>query len=189
MVSALSFSPPETAGYQYTMICSTVHIAASGISQEEGGRMVVAVPKEDIREVRLDHDSRSRHPFLQFFAGFILIATGSVFLIAAFLIAEGGIYRVQIQSLTFGVPLVPLGLWLMVGIGLWLVIGVFRGRYTLLIDTESGKRKIYFEESAKITDILPFIKRANQELGYQIDLSIMDTMLVEEGAGIPSHRR
>jgi hypothetical protein len=134
------------------------------------------VPKEEIRKISLAHDSRSRHPFFRFFAGFILIATGLVFLIAAFLIAEGGVYVVQVQSLIFGVPLLPLILWAMVGAGLWLIIGVFRGRYNLLIDTENGSRKIFFAESAGITEIRDFVARAVQELGYDIDVSIMDGM-------------
>jgi hypothetical protein len=158
------------------MTCSTVNIAASGISQLEGGAVVASVPKEEIRKISLSHDSRSRHPFLRFFAGFILIATGLIFLIAAFLIAEGGVYILQVQSLVFGVPLLPLVLWAMVGTGLWLIIGVFRGRYNLLIETAGGNRKVFFSESSDIREIRDFVARAVQELGYDIDVSIMDSM-------------
>ncbi len=158
------------------MTCSSVHISASAISQLQGDAVVASVRKEEIRKISLVHDSLSRHPFFRFFAGFILIATGLIFLIAAFLIAEGGVYVVQVQSLVFGVPLLPLGLWAMVGAGLWLIIGVFRGRYNLLIDTSGGKRKIFFSESADIREIQHFVARADKELGYDIDASIMDSM-------------
>jgi hypothetical protein len=158
------------------MTCSTVNISASGISQLEGDAVVASVPKEEIRRILLAHDSRSRHPFFRFFAGFILIATGLIFLIAAFLIAEGGVYILQVQSLVFGVPLLTLVLWAMVGAGLWLIIGVFRGRYNLLIDTRGGNRKIFFSESADIREIRDFVARAIQELGYDIDVSIMNSM-------------
>ncbi len=158
------------------MTCSSVAISLSGISQLDGDAVVTTVPKEEIRRVTLAHDSRARRPFLQFFAGFILAATGLVFLIAAFLIAEGGVYVVQLKSLVLGVPVLPIGLWAMVGTGLWLIIGVFRGRYNLLIDTERGCRKIFFAESADIREIRDFIGRAVRELGYDIDMSIMESM-------------
>ncbi len=158
------------------MMCSTVNISWSGISQLDGDAVVMTVPKEEIRRVTLAHDSRARRPFLQFFAGFILIVTGLVFLIAAFMIAEGGVYLIQLRSRTLGIPLLPIGLWSMVGIGLWLIIGVFRGRYNLLIDTRDGCRKIFFAESADIREIRDFVGRAVRELGYDIDMSIMQSM-------------
>jgi hypothetical protein len=165
------------------MRCSTVNISLSGISQLDGEAVVTAVPREEIRRITLAHDSRVRHPFLQFFAGFILIATGLVFLIAAFLIAEGGVYLVQLKSRTLGIPLLPIGLWSMVGIGLWLITGVFRGRYNLLIDTRDGCRKIFFAESADIREIRDFVGRAVRELGYDVDMSIMQSMHVHAGPG------
>ncbi len=155
----------------------------SGISQLDGDAVVITVPRDEIRRVALAHDSRARHPFLQFFAGFILIATGLVFLIAAFLIAEGGVYLIQLKSRTFGIPLLPIGLWSMVGIGLWLIIGVFRGKYNLLIDTREGCRKIFFAESADIREIRDFVGRAVRDLGYTIDTSIMQSMHIPGNTG------
>lgn len=150
------------------------------MSQVDGDKEVVAVPKEEIRRVSLSHDPQSRHPFLRFFAGFVLVTTGLILLTAAFIIAEGGVYHLHLQSYTLGVPLIPIVLWSMVGGGLWLLIGVFRGRYNLLIDTEKGCRKIFFAASADIREIARFIKRANEELGYDIDTSIMETMYFKQ---------
>jgi hypothetical protein len=160
------------------MICSKVQILSSGISQFEGSKLVAAVSKEGIRQVKLCYDSRSRHPFLQFLAGFVLMLTGLIMLLAEFVIAEGGIMFIQMKFVTFGLPIVPILLWAMVGAGAWLLIGVFRGRYNFLIKTDVGIRKIYFEESVDIRDIRDFITRAKVELGYEIDATIMDTMHV-----------
>ncbi len=109
-----------------------------------------------------------------------MVLTGLILLIGAFLLAEGGVYRLQMQSLTLGVPLLPLGLWSMVGAGLWLVMGVFRGHYLISIQTGQGTRKVFFEEKTDIRDIRSFIQRANREMGYDIDLSIMQTMHIKE---------
>jgi len=162
------------------MRCSTVQISASGISQLEESRIAAAVPKENIRRIKLAYDSMTRHPFLQFLAGFGLIVTGLVLLIAAFIMAEVGAYFFHLASHTFSIPVAPIGLWLMVGAGLWLLIGVFRGRYNLLISTAQGSRKIFFGAGTDIEDILHFIERANRELGYDIDLSIKETMYVKD---------
>ncbi len=162
------------------MRCSTVQISASCISQLEESRIAVTVPKEDIRRIKLAYDSQARHPFLQFLVGFGLVAAGLVLLIAAFMMMEVGALFFHIASHIFGIPVVPIGLWLMVGAGLWLLIGVFRGRYNLLINTERGIRKIFFGESTDIRDILRFVGRANQELGYDIDLSITETMYIKD---------
>jgi len=147
-----------------------------GISQIEGDRIAVTVPKEEIKLIKLSYDPRSRHPFLRFLLGFGLIVTGLILIIAAFIMVEVGVFFVHIESYTLSVPIVPIGLWLMVGIGLWLLVGIFRGRYALLIDTEKGIRKIFFSESMDIKEIRRFIERAIKELGYDIDISIMETM-------------
>ena len=171
------------------MRCSTVQILGASISQIEGDRIVATVPKEEVRHIKLSYAPESRHPFMRFFAGFGLVVAGLIMIIADYLIVEIGIIPVHIASHTFSIPLATIGLWLGVGAGLWLLIGVFRGRYNLLIDTGQGFRKIFFAESTDIRKIQRFIVRANQELGYDIDLSLMDTMHIPHahpGNGIGS---
>ena len=166
------------------MICSNVKISSSGISQLDGNDIVETVPKEEIRTIKLCHDSRSSRPFLRFSSGFILIAIGLVFLTTVFLIAEGGLFFVQLKSGTLGVPVIPIALWIIVGFGLWLILGVFRGRYNFLIKTDTGTRKIFFSESADIREIRRFIERAARELGYEIDVSLLDTMILDSDKNI-----
>lgn len=135
------------------------------------------VPKEEIRRITLSHDSMSRHPFLQFLAGFVLTVTGLILGIAAFILAdEGGVFLVEVKPLVVKVPIIAMGLCLLIWLGLWLLKGVFRGRYNFLIDTEKGTRKVFFEEPADIQEIAQFVRRAQQELGYHIDVSIMESM-------------
>ncbi len=170
-----------------TMICSKVQITGPGVSQLDGERITVTVPKEDIRRIKLSYDPRSKHPFLRFLGGFGLIVSGLVLLIAAFIMVEVGVLFVRLASYTFSIPVVPISLWLMVGAGLWLLLGVFRGRYLLFIATDQGFRKIFFEESTDIGEILRFIERANRELAYNIDISITDTMYIKHGASGHQH--
>jgi len=158
------------------MICSTVQILGSGISQVENNKIISTIPKEEIQLIKLSHDSRSRHPFLRFLTGFVLMVTGLILLVAEFIIAEGGIVSLQMKSFSFGIPIVPIVLWAMVGMGVWLLIGVFQGRYNFLIKTDHGIRKIFFEESADIREIRDLVTRAKDEFGYDIDVTLLDSM-------------
>jgi len=158
------------------MICSTVQILGSGINQVENNKIVATVPKEEIQLIKLSHDSRSHHPFLRFLVGFVLMVTGLILLLAEFIIAEGGIVSLKMKSFTFGVPIIPILLWAMVGMGAWFLIGVFRGRYNFLIKTDHGMRKIFFEESADIREIRDLITRAKDEFGYDIDVTLLNSM-------------
>jgi hypothetical protein len=162
------------------MRCSTVQISASDICQLEAGRITATVSKEDIRRIKLSYDSMARHPFLQFFIGFGLIATGLVLIIATFIMADVSAFLFRLTSNAYSIPVAPIVLWLMVGAGLWLLIGVFRGRYNLQISTTQGSRKIFFGGATDINDILRVIGRANRELGYNIDLSITETMCIPD---------
>ncbi len=162
------------------MRCSTVQISGSSISQLNGDGIAAAVPKEDIRRAKLAYDPKSRHPFLRFLAGFGLMVAGLILIIADFIIVEVGVFQLRVAAHTFRIPVAPIGLWLAVGAGLWLLIGVFRGRYNLSINTGSGTCKIFFAESADIREIRNFIGRANRELGYDIDTSIMETMYLND---------
>ena len=146
------------------MICAAVKITVSGVSQVKGGCIRVTVPKEEIRGIKLCYDSRARYPFLQFLFGFALIATGVVLVIATV------IMHTEIFTI-----------WLLIAVGLWLLAGVFRGRYSLLVITDKGAMKIFFDGSADVREIERFARRANMELGYMIDLSIMETMYFHAG--------
>jgi hypothetical protein len=158
------------------MNCASVDISTSGISQLDGNRTINTISREGIVRIALSHDSCSRHPFLRFLVGFVMIATGIVLGIGAFLLDLGGIYLVKMESFTFGIPVAPLVIALLIWVGGWLLAGMLRGRYNLLIHTPSGVRKIFFTKSADIRDIRQFLRRAQTELGYEIDVSLMDQM-------------
>ncbi len=162
------------------MTCASITISAEGISQETGAAGTVTIGREAIRSLQLSHAGRSRRPFFRFFAGFLLMAIGTIFLIAAFLMAEGGVVEMHFMALSFSVPVVPLVLWAMVGAGLWLVMGVFRGCYGITVRSDSGTRTFSFPESMALSEILRFIARANRDLGYAIDTSLTASLYLGE---------
>jgi hypothetical protein len=158
------------------MNCASVDISTNGISQLDGKKTINTIPREGIVRITLSHDSCSRHPFLRFLVGFVMIAMGIVLGIGAFLLDLGGIYPVETEYVSFGIPVAPLVIVSLIWAGGWLLAGMLRGRYNLLIHTPNGIRKIFFTDSADIRDIRQFLRRAQTELGYEIDVSLMDQM-------------
>lgn len=158
--------------------CSKVEISGTRISELDGDRVVITVPREQIRQIKLSYDTGAKNPFCQFFLGFTLLSLGLIGVIVIFIASAGGGSLIQNQSGGSVLPLIPITLWLMIGIGLWLLADIFQAKYHFLIDTENGIRKVFFEKSVDIREIQQFIKRAHLNFGYEIDVSIVEKMQV-----------
>jgi len=162
-----------TTGSNDSIRCSTVEISGTNITELQCNKIFVTIPREQIRQIKLCYDTCAKYPFCQYFLGFTLFSLGLIGLIVVLYASLGGGSLVQSKSGAFVLPLIPAALWLMVGIGLWLLSGIFRARYLFLIDTEKGIQKIFFEKSADINEVQQFIRRAQLNFGYAIDVSIL----------------
>lgn len=158
--------------------CSNVEISGTAIRELDCDRILLFVPREQIRQIKLAYDTSVKNPFCQYFLGFTLFALGLIGLIVTFLASLGGGSVTQMESREFGLPVIPISLWLMIGIGLWLLRGILRARYHLIIDTEQGMHKVFFDQSIDITEIRQFVRRAHLNFGYEIDVSILEQMHV-----------
>ncbi len=154
--------------------CSKVEISNSGISEHDGDRIVVTIPRERIRQIRLCYDTESRNPFCQYFLGFTLLSLGLIGLVVTFFAGMRGDSPTQAEPGIFILPIVPVALWLMVGTGFWLLMGIFRARYHLWIDTEEGIRRIFFGKKVDIAEIRQLMRRAHLNFGYEIDVSVLE---------------
>ncbi len=154
--------------------CSGVCISGLGISKLEGGKVVRTIPRERIKEIKLSFDSDSRHPFCQFFGGFTMVALGLIMEIACVIMGSDRATSVNLIVISLGIRSAMASFWGIIGLGLWSLIGVFRAKYHLLITTESGTRRLFFEKSSDKREIRQFIRRACQEFGYEIDASILE---------------
>ncbi len=148
--------------------CSTVRISCAGISELSEGRVVVTVPKEQIRRVILSHLTCTRKPFLQFFVGFVSVSIGLILGITSFLVDEGDPVPAPPGSFVVKIPLLTVGLWILMGFGFYLLMGIFRGIYILIVETDQGKQRICFDKTARIGEIMSFIEKARDEFGYEI---------------------
>ncbi len=155
--------------------CSNVEISGTGISELDCRGTATTVPREQVRRITLSYDTRTENPFCHYFLGFTLLLLGALGLLVIFLASvKGGL--IQVESEYMEIPLIPVALWLMIGIGLWLLVGIFRAQYHFLIETENKTCRIFFEKSADIAEIRQFIRRAQFDFGYEIDISILEKL-------------
>ena len=151
--------------------CSGIEISHAMICKVNGKKTVSAVRREDIRQIRLSYDTSAKYPFFQFFFGFILIALGFLGLIVAWLASSVVGEPIDIDPDQVRIPIIPIFLWLMIVSGVWSLAKVFRASYDLLIETEAGLTKVFFEKSTKLEDIQQFVRRVCWRFGYEIDTS------------------
>jgi hypothetical protein len=153
--------------------CSKVGISGTEISELNGEKIVAAIPREQIRQIKLCYESGARYPFSQYFLGYVLLIFGAIGLLVDFLAATGGRIHVPVGSGEIVLPVLPIVHWLMIGVGFWLLGRVFRPRYHLSVETEKGTRKIFFEKRVKAEEIQQFIRQAELHFGYTIDISVL----------------
>lgn len=156
--------------------CSRVEISGATICEVCGVKTVVTVQREHIRHISVIYDTTAKYPFFQFFMGFVLIALGFIGLIVSWL-ASAVIGPIDIDPDEFRIPIIPIVLWLMIVSGIWSLVVVFRASYHLLIETEDGVKKIFFEKATTLPDIQHFIRRAGWRFGYEIDTSSLDKVV------------
>jgi hypothetical protein len=153
---------------------SDVVISGTTIRKIANGIPVLTIPKVDILQVRLSHDTEASNPFGQYLLGITLLILGLLGLGVTFLALAGGGGVATAKPGEMVVPLVPIVLWIMTGAGFWLLVGIFRARYNLCIDTESGVSRVFFGKGAEVMALRQFIWRANLKFGYEIDSTILD---------------
>lgn len=162
---------------------SGVRISNSHICRlKDEATVLEKIPREHIKSIKVCFDTPCKNPFCQYFAGFILLFLGAVGMIVLLLASRGGAHEAGMETGNLRLPLLPVLMWVMAGSGLWLLIGVFRARYHLIIQTEDGTRKIFFEKAASRQGIRQFIRKGRLDFGYEIDDSTLDAA---PGAGPP----
>ncbi len=154
--------------------CPKVEITGTNISELDGERPVLTIPREQIRHIKLCYDTRAKNPFCQYFLGFTLLSMGLLGLMVTFYAGLSGNLVAQAEPGSFVIPIVPAALWLMTGVGFWLLRGIFKARYHLMIHSEEGISKIFFDKTADIGEIRLFIRKAQLKFGYRIDVSVLE---------------
>ncbi|MGC2424972.1 MAG: hypothetical protein WA666_11550 [Nitrospirota bacterium] len=152
--------------------CSRVEISGILVCEINGGKNVLVIPREKIRNIRLVCDSSAKNPFFQFFIGLLMMSFGFLGLIAFWLASSILSTPIDVDPDVVRIPIIPIFLWIMTVWGIWNLTGVFKTHYHLLIETEDGFKQIFFEKSTKLGEIRQFLRRTCWRFGYEIDTSL-----------------
>lgn len=160
--------------------CSGVCISAHSISEIKRGKPAKSIPRERILNLKLCNDTGVRNPFCHFMLGFTLVMIGFIGDFILLVSNFEGISLVENPDPEGMVlPVIPIVFWVMVGAGMLLLVGVFHARYHLVIETEEGINRFFFEKTSGPEEIRHFLAKAGKEFGYEVDVSAIESPGVE----------
>jgi hypothetical protein len=147
-------------------------VSKDGIYELDRKRVIVSIPKNEIKNIKLQFGSKAEKPFTQAFLSIILIGLGiKIGIIPLFKFVHDIIANPGLNNQTsspYVAAFIFLGsIW--VPIGFAFLIAVFQNRYFLLIDTIKGRRKIIFKEKIEKEKVDQFIEKINIKHGYSIN--------------------
>jgi len=139
-----------------------VRFGLDDVSELEDGRVMVKVPKAQIRRIALREGFYSAHPVVQVIAGIVLsgIAVPPTWHLATWIVGGGTFVSIEAWLIAF------------MFIGPWLVYDALkRGRY-LQVETVAGRKKLILDRRADARALEEFLAAVEQRLGYSIDRSV-----------------
>lgn len=123
----------------------------------------MSVPRERILEVTLVYGTGAQRPIVQAAVSLIIVILG-IFLgvLPLYHVLSKGMSNYNLKGFAFALLLVP--------IGIWLLIEVLQRKYYLLVKTDKRAQKVVFKSSTKASEISEFIKKAQEDFGYNINI-------------------
>jgi hypothetical protein len=139
-----------------------LEISVDKIAEHQDGRRTVVIKRSAIRAIRLEHGFIAERPLRQVLFGLVLILLG-VFL------GRGFWWRVltsspapQASRFMFVAP--PF----LVALGALMFRDVIRRGWFLRVETESDARKLRITGNVDRVELMAFIGRVRDELGYDV---------------------
>ena len=155
------------------IILSTVKISQKGITEVEGKRDSIFVPRERINSVNLLYGCGVQRPLIQTVLGIALVLIPLYFFLPPFweLVNsqinsnnQGGGRALQF----FALPL------LFVPFGIWFLMEVFKKSFYFLIKTKTENKKIVLRRKVSQAELYQFIEQAKNDFCYSITVELKD---------------
>jgi hypothetical protein len=139
-----------------------LEISDDEIAECQGGQRVVVIPRSAIRAIGLEHGTVAERPLRQALFGLALFLPG---------ITLGG--RLWWRFITtMHLPPAPRTLLVaplcLLVLGAWTLRDVIRRGWFLRVETESDARKLRITGNVDRVELMAFIDRVRDELGYDV---------------------
>jgi hypothetical protein len=142
-----------------SLACAGIQCDGKSLREIDSGRVMVLLPRADIRRIILRHGSPAQHPVIQVIAGFVLLAIG---LFPALHLLHwmryGGTIILE-ENLLFLFPV----------LGIWFIYGGFVRRHFLEVEIPIGNKKLQFQGKPQLREIRSFLKAAENRFGYKVE--------------------
>jgi hypothetical protein len=134
------------------MIYLNIEISAKGLSEFDGNRRVIFIPKEEIQTIETGFGSSAERPLLQLIAGLLLVGLGLVGV--AMIMASG------MRGFRWGVGFLVFG-----GLGAWILYEAVKKSHFLRVICVKDTPKLVFRGTFRDVDCSKFITDGGG-LGY-----------------------
>lgn len=125
-----------------------------------GGRPVLRIPRDRIREIHLRWGIQAARPLVQLVLGGGFLAAAGYILVTMLWewFRHGGVIHVEVVA-----GLVVLGV-----VGGWLLFTALRRGFYLAVQTNNAREKVRFDRRLPRQEIQPFLNEARRRFGYEI---------------------
>ena len=140
------------------LVCSGVRFTNRSVSQLDGDRVSVSIPRDSIRHLSLGYGFQSERPLLQVLFGSIILAVGvwPVIRIARWLFFGGDLSTLEVLLVGFLI------------FGVWGVYSAVKRGYYILVETDRDRRKLAFSSPVARDDIQSFLADVHSTLDYEV---------------------
>lgn len=135
-----------------------IQITADRLMETDGGRVMVLVPRDEVRNILLRYGFRSRHPIAQLVIGIVLALTA--------VIPIAHLIDWSVNGGTFFEA--ELGLIVLAVIGVYLILDAPRRGYALEVTSTKGKYSLDFPKGSDAAQVRAVADAARQRFGYEI---------------------
>ena len=147
--------------------CSTVQVTASDICEIDNDKIIIAVPKNEATKIILAHGYQANRPLIQIAIAAVLLSLGyfaGIHPITNYIINLIGNPEAAIRPTVYTIFMALI--W--TPIGIYLVIDALKQRYYLLVETDTNKQKIVFQDKISKNEVYNFVNSIRDQFRYSI---------------------
>ena len=149
---------PQPETMKSAIECCGIRCSEQNLSEIDTGKIMVTVPRQEVRRITLRHGTQAPHPVLQFVMGLALIGPGYF------------PARHLVHWLRHGGTFLSDELWIIpfVVAGVWMAFSAFSRGYFLEVELQQGSKRLAFDHEPAFTELEKFLGNVEKCYGLAI---------------------